>query len=96
MAHILATIKFIRTEKGGRASPLPGGRIGYILEVAGHNFSCWLLNETDIPVEPGSSAQLKVVLAAPELAMALLKEGSSFALKDHREVATGVVDKVVA
>ena len=95
MAHILATIKFFRTEDGGRLSPLPGGRIGYILEVSGQNFSCWLLNAKGIAVEPGSSTQLEVVLAAPELAMPLLKEGSSFALKDYREVASGVVDRVV-
>lgn len=96
MAQILASIRFMRAEDGGRASPLPTGRIGYILEVSGQNFSCWLVNEKGIPVEPGAMAQLEVVLAAPELAMPLLKEGSSFILKDYRKVASGVVDRVVA
>lgn len=94
MAHVWATLKFLRTEAGGRSSPLPSGRIGYILEISGQNFSCWLVNEKGIAVEPGSIAQLEVILAAPELAMPLLREGSSFVLKDHREVARGIVDRV--
>ena len=96
MAHILATIKFRRTEDGGRETPLPSGRIGCILEVSGQDFSCWLLNAKGLAVAPGSTRQLEVIIAAPELAMPLLKEGSSFVLKDYRELATGVVDRVVA
>jgi len=95
MGNILATISFIRTEDGGRNGPLPSGRIGYILEVSGQSFSCWLLNPKGIPVEPGGAAQLEMVLAAPELALPLLKEGRRFELKDHRKVATGIIDKIL-
>ena len=95
MAHIVATITFLRTEDGGRASPLPAGRVGYILEINNQNFSCWLLNSGDSVVKPGDCARLEIVLAAPELAMPLLNEGVDFALRDEREVARGVVSKVI-
>ena len=95
MGRILATIKFIATENGGRKGPLPDGRIGYVIEVDKQNFSCWLINTSSVAVNPGDTAQLEVVLLAPELAVPFLNIGVGFILKDYRQIATGVVDKVM-
>ena len=94
MSRILANIDFFPTDEGGRGSPLPKGRVGYVLETGGQNFSCWILNTGAEAIEPGDTAQVEVVLAAPELALPLLKKGSSFVLKDYREIARGVVESV--
>ena len=94
-SRIVATIAFLPTEEFGRASPLPQGRVGYILEIGGENFSCWVVNPGPNVIQPGDTVQLEVALAAPELAMPLLKEGADFVLKDYRHVARGVVDRVL-
>lgn len=95
-SRILATVVFLPAEERGRASPLPQGRVGYILEVAGENFGCWVMNPGQTVIQPGDTAQLEVVLAAPDLAMPLLTAGADFVLKDYRQVARGVVDRVIA
>lgn len=94
MSRILAKVDFFPTGEGGRESPLPEGRVGYVLEIGGKNFSCWILNRGPQAIEPGDTAQVEVVLAAPELALPLLKEGAAFVLKDYRQVARGVVESV--
>ena len=54
------------------------------------------MNPGQTVIQPGDTAQLEVVLAAPDLAMPLLTAGADFVLKDYRQVARGVVDRVIA
>ena len=91
---ILASITLLRTEDGGRSSPITSGYRGQFF-FDGHDFDCSEFKiQPERWVHPGETAEVRIVLS--EYASSMLKDkvapGNTFELHEGKKpVAVGTV-----
>jgi hypothetical protein len=93
---IIASLRFLSTEEGGRKGPTPPGIFRCLLEFEGAKFDCGLHLEGTGPLAPGVAAVVPITLLFPALIKPRLKVGSRFELREIATIATGVVIEVSA
>lgn len=92
---LIAKIRLLSEEEGGRRSPTPPDQLRCILEFEQSNFDC-VLELTEVgPLAPGQEAQVPIALLVPELVKGRLYPGARFRLRDYRVIGEGEVCEVV-
>jgi hypothetical protein len=92
---ILAKLHFYETSAGGRKAPLIYPWHGCIFEFEGELRECRLLLNDEIPVSPGQTIALPIVLLRPEVVLPKLRIGQTFFLRDGmRRIARGEVVEI--
>lgn len=92
---IISTVDFLPTTKGGRESPTPSTRIGYIFVHGGAMYDCYLMLDGTPPINPGDQATVPIKFLDTTV-KSKLNIGDKFELRDYRTVATGIVTTLPA
>jgi hypothetical protein len=92
---IIATVRFLTTEAGGRKGPTPASVFRCMLRFEGHLFDSVLLLHEVGALAPGTTAKVPVRFLFPELIKSRLAPGDRFHLWESREIAEGIVDEVI-
>ena len=91
---VKATVKFFRSDQGGRDGPTPADSLRCILVVDDKNFDVALWLEEVGSVSPGQTVQVPMSFVSPALAMKHVTLGKKFFLRDYRRIAEGVFDEI--
>lgn len=90
---ITAEVALKRSEDGGRLGPILSRHFGCILAMNGSTFDVRL--RLDEPFAPGEQRSVAIDFLDPSSASELLP-GARFALRELREIATGIILTVQA
>lgn len=93
--HILAAVKFLSTDKGGRKGPTPPNIFRCIFEFEGEHFDCALLLGEGKVVSPGTNAKVPIVFLFPQYIKSRLKVGNKFTLRELGTIAEGVIEEIL-
>jgi hypothetical protein len=94
---IISTVRFLRTDEGGRKTPIYGGEI-YQCPVLlnGHFFDCGLLlYDFNIAINPGGSIVVPMRFLLPDIVKPQLKLGTKFQLWEGKTIAEGKVIEIL-
>lgn len=88
---ILAELQFLKTEDGGRKSPIVRPVFGCIFEHSGEAHDCGIVLENHGDVWPGQKITVPIFFLRPDTVMDRLRVGDSFSLREDRVIATGSI-----
>ena len=91
---IIANLRFLRAEEGGRSALPPSSEFPCVFEVDGVNFDCRVLLGDETKASASGSIPTPIAFLSPENALPRVDEGTSFRLRDYRVIAEGVVAMV--
>ncbi|SHH53794.1 hypothetical protein [Massilia sp. CF038] len=91
--HITAKIRMLTPERGGRASPIPGGEFTGILAARGQQFS-FRCRMPEGGLAPGVTATVDIEFMFPELALPFFKVLNEFTLWEGVTIGHGRVVKL--
>jgi hypothetical protein len=94
LPDILATVRFLSTDEGGRHGPITAPHLGMIMEYGGELWESRLLLHDLGTISPGETAIIPIKFLSPELVKPLLRAGDHFRLREARWIAEGVIDKI--
>ena len=87
-ADILAEVRLLSTEHGGRQGPTPTDKFGCPVGIGAEFFDMRIdLSDTG-SLSPGQTARVPMAFLRPDLVLPLLQIGSEFNLWDGRQVAS--------
>ena len=89
---IIALVELTPSDQGGREGPTPDCKFGCIMVVNGQNHDVRM--RLDRPFAPGTSRRVGLDFLAPDLALAHVKVGDTFTLRESRLIGFGVVQLV--
>lgn len=89
--EIIATVRFLNTDEGGRKGPTPDKSFGCLFSFGEENFDCRLDLSKTGPIEPGQKVSVPIKFLFPEYVKELLKPGSRFYLRELRKIAEGEI-----
>jgi hypothetical protein len=93
--HLIADLKLLTTEEGGRRTVLSADQYGCPFGFEGEYFECRLDLSNVGPIAPGGHAQVPVRFFHPELVVPRLAPGTSFTLWEGKTIGLGTVVEVV-
>jgi hypothetical protein len=96
MPDIIATVRFLSTDEGGRKSATPSSRFGCIFTFKDKNFDCFLLLNDVGEVMPGDKIRVPIAFLYPELLKHELHVGDCFTLRELRIIAEGQVEEILS
>ena len=92
--YILTTVRFYKTEEGGRKGATPPTNFRCLFQYGGREFDCLLdLKETG-SFSPGQEGVIPIQFLCPDLLVDSLAVGSKFHLREIRVVGEGVVKEI--
>ncbi len=86
---ITGTIKLARSDQGSRSGAVLPGAFGRIMVVDGHNHDIRVY--IDHPLAPGEGREVGIDFLDPAGALAHVRPGMAFSLRDWQEIGTGAV-----
>jgi len=94
-SDIIATVRLLSTEQGGRKSPIVATEFSCIFEHEGEKNDCRLVLEGKGDVWPGQQITVPIKFLHPELVRPQLRVGDAFDLLEGRLIARGTIDHIV-
>lgn len=88
---VMATVRLLPTEEGGRTSAMPPEVFRCVFEFEGAGFDCALLLTEVGPLAPGEEATVPVAFLFPEYVKDRLQPGSRFRLWEGKHIAEGEI-----
>jgi hypothetical protein len=92
---VVATLRLVPSDKGGRHSPIMASGFGCLFEHDGNVNDCRLLLEGTGDVWPGQQLTVPIKFLRPDLVRSRLRVGDSFRLFEGKVIAHGVIDEIV-
>jgi hypothetical protein len=92
---IVATLRLLSSDSGGRHAPIMASVFGCIFEHDGESNDCRLLLEGKGDVWPGQQLSVPIKFVHPELVRSRLRVGDSFRLCEGKAIAHGTIDEIV-
>ena len=89
--HIIAEVRLLRTDEGGRTTGIIAPQFTCPMEIAGEFLTCRLYLDDVGRIDPGCAATVPVRFLAPELVRDKLHNGLPFKLWEGRFFADGTV-----
>jgi len=99
MGKMIARIRFLAQEEGGRTQSLPPSTFGCpiffedIPELSAHGYDCRiLLSEINRLIAPGDEVEaVRIVFLSPDEVFAHVRKGTTFSLWEGKVIARGEV-----
>jgi hypothetical protein len=88
---VMATVRLLSTEEGGRSSATPPEVFKCVFEFEGEGFDCALLLSEVGPLAPGDETTVPVAFLFPEYVKGRLQRGSRFRLWEGKHIAEGEI-----
>lgn len=92
-SDIIAQIKLLATENGGRKNQLPSGIFKCIFVFQEENFDCGILTGQE-QIRPGDQTKISIKFLFPEYLKSRLKIGSKFYLREMNTIGEGEVIEI--
>lgn len=92
---ILATVKFLPTDTGGRKGPTPDNELRPILTIDNESWSVCLHLEGIGSIHPGQTVKVPISFYFLQEAKHHLMLGKQFTLKEINKIADGVIEEIL-
>lgn len=92
---IVASLRFISTDEGGRKSPIVAPQFACTFKHDGEANDCRLLLEEKGDVWPGQQLSVAIKFLYPDLVRPRLRVGDHFQLLEGKVIAQGTIEAVV-
>jgi hypothetical protein len=93
-ADIVSTLRFYKTENGGRKGPTPRDKFQCIINVDEHNFDVRMYLDEIGGIWPGQTAQVPMRFLSPALAGPYCSVGTRFLLREGKVIGEGTIEQV--
>jgi hypothetical protein len=91
---IIASVRLLSTDEGGRKSPIVASAFGCIFEHEGEANDCRLLLDGKGDVWPGQQLSVPIKFLCPELVRPRIRIGDSFLLREGKVIGRGTIEEV--
>lgn len=89
---ILATIKLLATDEGGRRGPTPAGAFNCMMQIGELVFDVRMHLGQVGSLAPGQEAIVPISFLSPERAASRCSVGTSFVLREGRPIGEGLIE----
>ncbi len=91
---VVAVVRFLATDEGGRKSATPSGYFGCPMSLHGKLYDCRLLLREVGPISPGERATVPIKFLDWSAVAGIVKSGDVFELREGRTIAAGEIIEV--